>query len=43
VEGVTLSTASSEANLDRLRSAIDQQDGELARVLARQLLDVYAA
>ncbi|HET7055556.1 MAG TPA: magnesium transporter [Thermomicrobiales bacterium] len=37
------STASPEANLDRLREAIDQQDSLLARALARQLLDEDAA
>ena len=37
------STAAPEAILDRLRNAIDQQDGDLARLLARQLLDDDAA
>jgi magnesium transporter len=39
VEGVTQSTASPEAILDRLRSAIDLRDAETARLLARRLLD----
>jgi magnesium transporter len=39
VEGVTQSTVSPEAILDRLRSAIDLQDAESARLLARRLLD----
>ena len=43
MDGVTLATASPEAILDRLRSAIAHQDGELARALARQLLDEDAA
>ena len=43
MDGVTQSTAASEATLDRLRIAIAQDDGDLARALARQLLDDDAA
>jgi magnesium transporter len=39
VESLTQSTATAEATLDRLRSAIDLQESDTARALARQLLD----
>lgn len=42
MEGLTQSTASPEI-LEQLRQAIDRQDGELARNLARRLLDEDAA
>lgn len=43
MDGTLQSTAAAEAILDRLRFAIDNRDGELARSLSRQLLDEDAA
>ena len=43
MDGTAFSTVTPEAILDRLRLAIEQADGDVARSLARQLLDEDAA